>query len=107
MELDRLERQRPMAEGHDDAIVAPRGNDELGRKGRRVDHERVVPRRLGRIGDAGEDARSIVPHQRRLAVPWLGRADHLRAERDRRALQAEADPERGDSPRRSLPHQVR
>src|SRR5438105_11869806 len=97
MELDGLERQRPVAQTHHDAVVASRRDNELRRQRRRVDHQRVVARRQGRVRDAAEDPPPIVTHERGLAVPWLRGADHLRAERDRGALEPETYAQRRDA----------
>src|SRR5512142_2577852 len=48
VELHGLEGKTGVPQAHHDAVVGPRAHDELGREGRLVDHERVVPRRLCR-----------------------------------------------------------
>src|SRR2546428_590636 len=107
VELHGFERKCAMAKRHHDAIVASRGDHELRGKALLVDHERVVARRLGRIGDSGEDAAPVMPNERRLAMARLRCAHHARSEGDRRALQAEAYAERLDATLGRLSHQRR
>src|SRR6185503_251249 len=71
VELHRFERQPCMTQRHDHPVVAP-------------------------SRDAREDALAIVAHERGLPMSRLGRTHDARAERDRGALQAEANAERRD-----------
>src|SRR5438874_9825639 len=105
MELHRLERERSVPERHYDAVVAPSGHDQVRRKRSLVDHQRVVPRRLGRIRDSGEQAPAVVPHEGGLAMPRLRRADHRCAKRDGSALEPETDAERRYAELRPLAHE--
>src|SRR6185503_4925124 len=105
VELHRFERQPCMTQRHDHPVVAPSRYGEIGRQRCLVDHQRVVPSRLGRIRDAREDALAIVAHERGLPMSRLGRTHDARAERDRGALQAEANAERRDATLGRLTHQ--
>src|SRR5438105_73014 len=105
VELHGFERKRSMPERHHNAVVAPGGDDQVRRKRSLVDHQRVVARRFGRIGDPCEDAFAIVPHEGGLAVPRLRGTDDRSAERDRGALEPQADTERRDAELRPLAHE--
>src|SRR5438105_12552134 len=105
MELHRLERERSVPERHHDAVIAPSGDDEIRRKRSLDGHELVVPRRLGRIRDSGEQAPAVVPHEGGLAMPRLRRADHRCPKRDGCALEPEADAERRYAELRPLAHE--
>src|SRR6266545_5973985 len=107
VELHRFEREPRMPQPQDHAIVRAGRHQKLVGQRTFVDHERVIARRLRRIGDTREDAPAVVPYERRLAVTRLGRAHHARAERDRRALQAQADAERLYAALRRLPDELR
>src|SRR5207237_10710213 len=76
MELHRLERERSVPERHHDAVIAPSGDDEILRKRSLVDHQRVVPRRLGRIRDSSKYTPAVLQHQLHLTVARLLLASH-------------------------------
>src|SRR6266542_537624 len=107
VELHRIERQAPMAQAHDDAVIAPRADLDRFGKRRRVDHQRVVPGRDGRIQYAGEDPAPVVSDHRRLPVPRLGSAHDAGAERHGHALEAEADAQGPDPPLRRAAYDLR
>src|SRR5438046_2302447 len=100
------EPQPCMPQRHDDAVVAPRRDGEVGGKRRLVDHQRVVTRRLGGVRNTGEDAFAVVTHERGLAVARLWRPHHPGAERDRGALQAQAHAARRDPASGRLAHEL-
>ena len=76
VELDALDRQRAVAEAHDDAVLGARGADvQVGGERRRVDHQRVVARGRERLGHALEQAGAVVDDLGRLAVDERRRAD--------------------------------
>src|SRR5207302_3040263 len=106
VELHRLERKRQMPKRHDDPVIAAGCDDEVRRERFLVDHQGVVPRRLGGLGDPREDSLAVVPHERGLSMARLGSTHHRRPERDRRALQSEAYPERRNPPLRALSHEL-
>src|SRR5437867_9153064 len=107
MELHGLKRKRPMPQRHHHTVIAPRGDDEVRWKRLLVDHQRVVPRRLGRVRDTREHALAVVPHERGLPVSRLRRAYHRCPERDGGALQSEADAKRRNAALRPLANQPR
>src|SRR6185503_5809595 len=94
MELHRFKRQRRVAQTHDDAVVRPGRHDELGRQRLLVDHERVIAGRDGPLWHSEEQTLAVVRDEAGLSVARLGSADDAGAERDRGALEAEADAER-------------
>src|SRR5256886_3171120 len=105
MELHGLERKRSVPERHHNTVVAPSGDDQVRRQRSLVDHERVVARRFGRIRDPCEDAFAVVPYEGGLAVPRLRGTNDRSAERDRGALEPQADTERRDAELRPLAHE--
>src|SRR5260370_19389763 len=56
VELDAVGRVPDVAEPHHRAVTRPRGHHEVVWNRRPLDDERVVPRRLERVGDAGHHA---------------------------------------------------
>src|SRR5258705_2902698 len=95
MELHAFQRQLPMAQAHDDAVLRPRRDFEALRQALARHHQRVVTRRGKRGGEAGEDRPPVVMDLRYLAVHEAGRAHDLAAERLAEGLVAEADAEDG------------
>ena len=91
MELDALDRMRPMAHGHDLAVLGPRADLELVRHA--AGGERVIAAGLDRVPEAGEDTASVVSHTRGLPVQKRSRLADLSAERLHDRLVAEADAE--------------
>src|SRR3954451_22205494 len=92
MELDALDRQLAVADAHDLAVVAARGDLEL--VGHRRRGERVVAADLESLRQSLEDAASVVLDDARLAVQQALRAADLAAERLDDSLMTEADAER-------------
>src|SRR5438270_8325765 len=92
MELDAVDRQLAVADGHHLAFVAGRGDLELVRDALRG--ERVVAARLEARRKAGEEALPVVVDGARLAVDEPSREPDLAAERFDDRLVAEADAER-------------
>src|SRR5688572_11944753 len=81
-----------MPDAHDLAVLGPGGDLQVGRYRLRQDHQRVVPRGRERIGQAGEDALTVVADLRRLAVHLRLRARHRATKRlaDRLVTQTDA-----------------
>ena len=101
MELHALDRQLAVADAHDLAVVAARGDLELVGHPRR--RERVVAADLESLRQALEDAPAVVFDDARLAVEQALRAPDLPAERLDDGLVAEADAERRDA---RVPHEA-
>ena len=84
VELDALDRERAVAEPHDDAVLgARRGDVQVGGQRRRVDHQRVVARGRERLRHALEQAGAVVDDLGRLAVDERRGADDRGAVRRR------------------------
>src|SRR5262245_10146294 len=79
VELQSVNRLRPMSNAHDDAIVRFRSDDKVGRQARPLDHERMIPRGEEAIGKASKDALAAVMNARKLAMHGNGRSHDLAA----------------------------
>src|SRR5712691_1290873 len=97
VELHAVGRVPDVAQAHHGAVVRPCGHHEIVGDRYPLDDQRVIPRRLERVGDARHDAGVVVADPRSLAV---GRhvADDLCAEDLAQALMAEAHAEDRDLP---------
>src|SRR6266550_2131506 len=105
VELHGLERKRSMPQRHHDPVIATSTHHKIRWERLFVDHERVVARGLGRVWHPDEDALAVMSDERGLSVPRLRSPDDRRTERDRRALESEADAQRRDAALGSLAHQ--
>src|SRR5690348_3629995 len=92
MELHAVRRVLGVTEAHDDAVMRPGGDDELGRDARALDDQGVVPGGLERLAHAGQDAAVVVVDPGRLAVRRLVAHD-LATEHLADALMTEAHAE--------------
>src|SRR3954451_25156864 len=101
MELDALDRQLAVADAHDLAVVAARGDLEL--VGHRRRGERVVAADLESLRQSLKDAASVVLDHARLAVQQALRAADLAAERLDDRLMTQADAERRHA---RVPHEA-
>ena len=100
MELDAVDRELAVANGHHLAVGGRRGDLERVRYA--GGRERVVAAGLELVGKPAKEAASVVVHVARLAVDErAGQAD-LAAEGLDDRLVAEADAERGDAGREPL-----
>ncbi len=92
VELDAVQRPDAVTHPHDLALVRPGADLEIGVVERlALDDEAVVARRLERVGQAAEDALTVVVDRRGLAVHDADVAHHLAAEDVADALVAETD----------------
>lgn len=80
-----------VAQSHDQPVARFGGDLQLVRNAVAFDDERVVARRLERIGESGEHARIGVGDHRGLAVHYLGGTNDRSAEHLTDALMPEAD----------------
>ena len=96
MELDAVDRERPVPHGHDLAVRCGRADLQLVRDP--GGGQRVVAPGLEPFGKAAEDPLAVVLHGRRLAVDELARRADLPAECLDDRLVPEADAERGSRP---------
>src|SRR5438067_1118284 len=93
MELHPFDRKLAMAQSHDRAVLGLGGDLENFGKRFPLDNERVIARRLERIGNSGEHTSADVANRGRLTVHDARRSDDLAAEDMADALMAEANAE--------------
>lgn len=79
MKLHAVNRVMLVANGHHGSVLTPRAESEGGRKGRRIDDERVVTHGLERSRQSVEDAVVLVMNEARLAVHHFSRPEHATA----------------------------
>src|SRR5262249_19868413 len=98
MELHAVNREPPMANAHDDAVLlGARGDLELGGKSIFRNDKRVIPRGHERPIESMEDSTAVVLDRRRLAVHRHRRAHDRAAEHRADGLVSEAYAEDRDS----------
>src|SRR5271166_3741544 len=93
VELDAVDRTVPVGDRHDEAVVGLGADLELRRRGRSVDDERMVARRLERPVEPAKDAAGVVRDARHLAMHRGARPHDVAAERLPDRLVTEADAE--------------
>src|SRR5690349_6477548 len=92
VELHAVQRPGAVPDAHDLALLRPGADDEIGVVERlAADDQRVVARRLKRVGQPAENALAVVEDRRRLAVHDADVADHFTPENVADALMAQTD----------------
>ena len=85
-----------MTQAHDRAVLEPGRDLQAVRQGLALGDQAVIAGGRQRVGQAGEDAGSLVEHRRGLAVHQFLGPDHLAAIDLGDGLMAEANPQGGD-----------
>src|SRR3990172_10541557 len=93
MELHPVDPAAFMLEPHDQAVLGLGGDGETGGQAMPLHDQRMIARRLERVGDVVEYPLAAMVNARQLAVHQDGRADHLAAIGLADRLMAKANPE--------------
>src|SRR5262249_5176454 len=107
VELDAMQRPVAVPHAHDLPLVGPGTDHEVGiGEGFPANYQRMVTRCLKRIGQAAENALTVVVDRRRLAVHDADVANHLAAENVPDTLMSQADAQHWHRGREATQHVV-
>src|SRR6266566_5192696 len=97
MELHPFDRVGAVSQTHDESIRRLGGNLQPSREGLALDDEAMVTVGIKGGGEIPEDSLTLVMHQRRFTMHWLGSTDDLPAIDLPDGLVSQADSQRRDA----------